>query len=142
MDDTHRPAKQGRGVHPPWSWKPQRPMEVGYPKVFIRLKVYIYISLSLYIYIHTYTNGRGDDTVGNPHRAQISRFELFELILLSKLDRQFPVEPFEAGVSQSSVPFPPLHPAASDGFPRPGVWWARTPNSAQAAETFVIRTSF
>ena len=23
--------------------------------------------------------GRGDDTVGNPHRAQISRFELFEL---------------------------------------------------------------
>ncbi len=41
MDDTHRPAKQGRGVHPPWSWKPQRPMEVGYPKVFIRLKVLV-----------------------------------------------------------------------------------------------------
>ena len=35
----HRPAKQGRGVHPPWPLKPQRPMEVGYPKVFIRLKV-------------------------------------------------------------------------------------------------------
>ena len=25
--------------------------------------------------------GRGDDTVGNPHRAQIFQFELFELIL-------------------------------------------------------------
>ena len=32
------------------------------------------------------TLGRGDDTVGNPHRAQISQFELFELILLLKLD--------------------------------------------------------
>ena len=31
--------------------------------------------------------GRGDDTVGNPHRAQISQFELFELILLLKLDK-------------------------------------------------------
>ena len=41
----HRPAKQGWGVYPPWSWKPQRPMEVGYPKVFIRLKVYTYIKL-------------------------------------------------------------------------------------------------
>ena len=26
--------------------------------------------------------GRGDDAVGNPHRAQISQFELLELILL------------------------------------------------------------
>ena len=25
--------------------------------------------------------GRGDDTVGNPHRAQISQFELFELFI-------------------------------------------------------------
>ena len=25
--------------------------------------------------------GRGDDTVGNPHQAQISQFELFKLIL-------------------------------------------------------------
>ena len=33
--------------------------------------------------------GRGDDTVGNPHRAQISRFELFELILLLKLDKLY-----------------------------------------------------
>ena len=52
--------------------------------------------------------GRGDDTVGNPHRAQISQFELFELILLLKLDNRFPVEQFEATVSQSTVPSPPL----------------------------------
>ena len=30
--------------------------------------------------------GRGDDTDGNPHRAQISQFDLFELILSLKLD--------------------------------------------------------
>ena len=36
--------------------------------------------------------GRRDDTVGNHHRAQISQFELFELTLLLKLDKQFPVE--------------------------------------------------
>ena len=51
--------------------------------------------------------GRGDDTVGNPPRAQISQFELFELILLLKLDKQFSVERFEATVSQSTVPSPP-----------------------------------
>ena len=49
---------------------------------------------------------RGDDTVGNPHRAQIDEFKLFELILLSKLDRQFPVEQFEARASQPTVPSP------------------------------------
>ena len=27
---------------------------------------------------------RGDDTVGNPHRAQISQFELFEFVLVLK----------------------------------------------------------
>ena len=36
------------------------------------------------------------------HRAQISQFELFELTLLSKLNRQFPAKRFEATVSQSS----------------------------------------
>ena len=46
----------------------------------------------------------GKDAVGNPHRARISRFELLELILLSKLDEEFPVERFEAAVSQSAVP--------------------------------------
>ena len=42
---------------------------------------------------------KGDDTVGNPHRAQVPQFELFELILLLK---------FEATSSQSTVPSPPL----------------------------------
>ena len=32
------------------------------------------------------------------------QFEFFELILLLKLDKQFPVEQFEATVSQSTVP--------------------------------------
>ena len=52
--------------------------------------------------------GRGDDTAGSPRRAQISQFELFELILFLKLDKQFPVEQFEATVSQSTVPSPLL----------------------------------
>ena len=30
--------------------------------------------------------GRGDDMVGDPHQAQIGKFDLFELILLFKLD--------------------------------------------------------
>ena len=30
--------------------------------------------------------GRGDDTVGNPHRAQISQFDVFERIFLLKFD--------------------------------------------------------
>ena len=48
-------------------------------------------------------------------RAQICRFELFELVLLLKLDKQFPVERFEAsrairgsGISVSST-LPPLN---------------------------------
>ena len=49
--------------------------------------------------------GRRDDTVGNPHRAQICQFELFELVLLSKSDKQLPVVQFEATASQSTVPF-------------------------------------
>ena len=55
------------------------------------------------------TSGRGDDTVGNPHRAQISQFELFELILSLKLDKRLPVEQSEATVSQSTVLPPLLH---------------------------------
>ena len=53
--------------------------------------------------------GRGDDTVGNPHRAQIYQFELSELILLLRLDKQFPFEQSEATVSQSTVPSPLLN---------------------------------
>ena len=51
---------------------------------------------------------KGDDTVGHPHRAQILQFELFELTLLLKLDKQLSIEQFEAAVSQSTVPSPPL----------------------------------
>ena len=47
--------------------------------------------------------GSGEDTAGNPHRAQTSQFEPFELIPLLKLDEQFPAERFEATVSQSTV---------------------------------------
>ena len=50
-----------------------------------------------------------DATVGNPHRTNIYNFELFELLLLLKLDKQFPVEQFEAAVSQSTVPSPPSY---------------------------------
>ena len=52
-----------------------------------------------------YSEG-GDDTVGNPHRAQIYNFDIFELIILLELDEQLPVEQFEATVSQSTVPSP------------------------------------
>ena len=51
--------------------------------------------------------GRGDDTIRSPRRAQIDQFELFEFILFLKLDKQLPVEPFEATVSQSTVASPP-----------------------------------
>ena len=42
-------------------------------------------------------------TLGNPHQAQISQFELSELIELLKLDEQFPVERFEATVSHIHI---------------------------------------
>ena len=50
---------------------------------------------------------RGDGTVGNRHRAQMSEVELLEPILLLNLDKQLPVEQFEAAVPQSAVPSPP-----------------------------------
>ena len=53
--------------------------------------------------------GRGDDAIGNPHRAQFSQFELFELTISLKLDKQLPVERFEATVSQSAVHTLGLH---------------------------------
>ena len=52
--------------------------------------------------------GRGDDKVGNPHRAQLSQFELFELIILLDLEQQLSIEQFEATASQSTVPSPLL----------------------------------
>ena len=75
----------------------------------------MYIYIYIYIYIHTYIapqSGsesllrRGDDKIGSPHRAQISQFEPFDMILL-KLDKQFAVEQFEATASQSTAPSPP-----------------------------------
>ena len=61
--------------------------------------------------------GRGDDSVGNPYRAQISQFELLEHYpfvywdwtngSLSSNSRQ--VDRFEAAVSQSAVPSPPSY---------------------------------
>ena len=69
-------------------------------------QTYIYI----YIYTHTYTPSTfrkgGADLVGNPHRAQISQFKRFELILLLASDKQFPVDQFEATVSRSTVRSP------------------------------------
>ena len=49
---------------------------------------------------------KGDDTVGDPHRAQIYQFELFELMLAFNLDNQLPDEQLEARASQSAVPAP------------------------------------
>ena len=79
--------------------------------------IYIHISLAAGRPDAVVTFRRGDDAVGNPRRAQISQFQLrtrfsqfepFELILLLKLDKRFPVEQFEATVSQSTVPSPLL----------------------------------
>ena len=66
--------------------------------------VYMYVYMYAYIYIYIYIEReicildkaksisrvvrKGDDTLGNSHRARISQFELFELFLLLKLDTQ------------------------------------------------------
>ena len=50
--------------------------------------------------------GSGDDTVGNPHRAQIAQLECFDIILLLKSDELLPVKQFEATVSVSSISKP------------------------------------
>ena len=53
------------------------------------------------------TIGGGHDAVGNPHRAQICQFELFELIVLLTLVNNLYIERFEPTVSQSTVSSPP-----------------------------------
>ena len=74
--------------------------------------------------------GRGDDAVGNPHRAQIYKFEPFELILLLKLDKQFPVEQFEATYLSQQYPPPLLRTPSSASTPsRPSSSTARRPPS-------------
>ena len=81
--------------------------------------------------------GRGDDAIGNPHRAQMSQFEFFELILLLKLDQPFPIEQFEATVSQSTVPFPPLRSASS----APCSWTAASRGGRRRTATRASSTS-
>ena len=58
--------------------------------------------------VHTVLFGRGDDTVGNLIELKFLNSS-FEIILLLNSDKQFPVEQFEATVSQSTVPSPPLN---------------------------------
>ena len=95
-----------------------------YTYMCVYIYIYIYIHVYIYIYIYIYMRrsctrtsttttpsdlsrlGRRDDAAGNLDRARMSQFELFELILSSKLDKQLPVERFEATVSQSTVPSP------------------------------------
>ena len=54
-------------------------------------------------------------TVGNPHRAQMSQFELFVILLLLKVIKPFSIEQFEATGSQSTVHSPPLEGTDGDG---------------------------
>ena len=70
---------------------------------------YMILNYVILVHIIVASLGRGDATVWNPHRAQIVQFELFEFILLSELDKQFPVEQFEPTASQSTVPSPPSY---------------------------------
>ena len=49
------------------------------------------------------------------HRAQMSQFEPFELVPLSKVAEQFSIEQFEATASRSTVPSPPLLARSSRG---------------------------
>ena len=92
-----------------------------YLSLSIHIYIYIYICIHIFTYIHIHICNillyyrKGDDTVGNPHRTRISQFDLFELILLLKLDKRFPGERFEATVSQSKFPSPPLTKAAAGG---------------------------
>ena len=108
----------------------------------IRLNILIRILIKLIMYVRTRRAarfGRGDDTVGNPHRAQISQFELFELILLLKSDKRFPVERFEAAASQSAVPSPPLRSGLLLSFHRRVVaaeaLWVRRSTKQDSTET-------
>ena len=57
---------------------------------------------------HAEIIGMGDDTVGNPQGDQMFKFLFFEGILLLKFDKRLPVVRFEATLSQSTVPSPPL----------------------------------
>ena len=60
--------------------------------MYLHIHTHMYYT---YVYIYIYT-------------CSPAQLELFELILLSKVDEHFPVERFEATVSQSAVPSLPL----------------------------------
>ena len=55
-----------------------------------------------------YSKQKGDDTVGNPRRANISPVEMFELFVLLNLEKRLSIEQFEPAASQSAVPSTPL----------------------------------
>ena len=67
----------------------------------------------MYIYIYIYCGRVGfrqrtpGGRLGNPHRAQMSQLELFELIILLEFVRQqIYIEQFEPTASQSTVSYP------------------------------------
>ena len=65
--------------------------------VIISLMIPIIITIIIMIL------GRGNGAVGNPHRARIYQLELFEQVLSSKVDKQFPVEQFETHPKRSCM---------------------------------------
>ena len=65
---------------------------------------------------------RGDDTVGNPHRAQIDSIRYFRAYPLIDIRQQLPVEQFEVTVSQSAAPSPLLIHTRYDEPPRLATW--------------------
>ena len=99
-----------------------------YIYIYIQLYIYIYIYICtyiyiyIYIYIYTYIHMFSGELLQSimmmcysegALRAQMSQFELSEFILSLKLDSSLSsnsrqVERFEAAVSQSAVPSPPL----------------------------------
>ena len=100
----------------------------------IYIYIYVHIYIYIYIYICTHTHHiqlhdglqheqrsltrKGGRYAWKPSsrstisirafRARNYKLELFELILFSKVDRQLPVEQFDATVSQSTLPSPTL----------------------------------
>ena len=78
-------------------WWPSHPKKVGYSAVRVSSAIW-------------FPTGSRPRQLRLPIRsfATWGRFGVFELILLLKLDKQLPVERFEATVSQSTVPSPLL----------------------------------
>ena len=96
------------GEHDPAGRPPGRRRE-GSEGEMIRLETLIELYVYIYIYTHTYAYAYIYIYRERERESEISQFELFELILLSKLDERLPVERFEATLSQSALPSPPLN---------------------------------